>query len=528
MKRNKLLVLAAASVFALPLVAQTAAPAVAADVPTPSSVALSEKKDLISVDFPNEEIRTILRNVADMFELNLVVPETLQGRTSIKLRNVTWRQIFREVLSPVGYTFMEDENIIRVVSMDALAQEPNVTEVYILNYAEAAKILPTVSGMVETGDPVKGRIQVDQRNNALVITERPSRQEKIKPIIAKLDVATAQVMIESKFIEVTNNDGSDVGMNWASLKNLEVKQGKTEWKTATMSANANSTSTVTKYQMYTNPANPLRSDYVLDSNGNRIVESVGTTTTTPATYTSPGVNSTDWKNNLQSLFNSPSLITSTFSISEFGAVLSLYESNNNVRLVSNPTVVTLNNVEASINIGEEYPIPNYAYNQEVGGFEVSGFTYKPIGINLKVTPQINNAGFIKMNILPEVSSRSGEVTFGGASGAKIPIISSRKATTQVSLKNGHTLGIGGLIENEKTKGTSKVPVIGEIPLLGSFFKSKSTSIKTRNLVIFITAKTLDNGEAKADEVFSSELLKGAEIQKQDIPGAREPNPSLSN
>jgi len=500
MKRNKLLVLAAASVFALPLCAQSEAQAPGASAPTPSTVSLNEKKDLISVDFPNEEVRTILRNVADMFELNLVVPEALQGRTSIKLRNVTWRQIFREVLQPVGYTFIEDQNIIRVVSQDQLAQEPTITEVYILNYAEAGKILPTISSMVDPSEAVKGRIQLDQRNNALVITERPSRQEKIKEIIVKLDVATAQVMIESKFIEVTNNDGSDVGLNWSSLKNFSVKQGQIESK----AQHTQATTTYTK--------NPITDTY----------DSVTTTT-----Y-QEGAASNQWKNSLQSLFDAPHLVTSTFSISEFGAVMSLYESQNNVRLVSNPTVVTLNNVEASINIGEEYPIPNYTYNQEQGSFEISGFTYKPIGINLKVTPQINNAGFVKLNILPEVSSRAGEVSFGGASGASIPIIATRKAITQVSLKNGHTLGIGGLIENQKTKGTSKVPVIGEIPLLGSFFKSKSDALKTRNLIIFITAKTLDNAEPKIDEVFSSELLKGADVEKKDVPGAREPNPALSN
>lgn len=497
--KTKLLVLAAASVLALPLVAQSEAPAAGSAAPAPTTAALNEKKDLISVDFPNEEIRTILRNVADMFELNLVVPETLQGRTSIKLRNVTWRQIFREVLGPVNYTFIEDENIIRVVSTDALAQEPTTTQVYILNYAEASKILPTVSSMVETGDPVKGRIQIDQRNNALVITERPSRQEKIKPIIEKLDVATAQVMIESKFIEVTQNTGKDVGMNWSSLKNFEVKQGKIE-------SEAQHTQSTTTYTQ--NPATGLYE------------------ATTTTTY-QEGAASKDWKNSLQSLFDAPHLVTSTFSISEFGAVMSLYESQNNVRLVSNPTVVTLNNVEASINIGEEYPIPNYSYNQEQGSFEVSGFTYKPIGINLKVTPQVNNAGFIKMNILPEVSSRSGVVSFGGASGAQIPIIATRKAVTQVSLKSGYTLGIGGLIENEKSKGSSKVPVIGEIPVLGSLFKSKSDALKTRNLIIFITAKTLDNGEARADEVFSPELLKGAEIEKKDLPGQREAVPAFN-
>ncbi|HNY42651.1 MAG TPA: type II and III secretion system protein, partial [Bryobacteraceae bacterium] len=175
-----------------------------------------------------------------------------------------------------------------------------------------------------------------------------------------------------------------------------------------------------------------------------------------------------------------------------------------------------------------FPIPNYTYNQERGSFEVSGFMYKSIGINLKVTPQVNNAGFIKMNVAPEVSSRSGVVSFGGSTGAQIPIISSRKTVTQISLKNGHTLGIGGLIQNEKNNGRSKVPVIGEIPVIGSLFKSKSTSEKSTNLVIFITAKTLDNGEAKVDEVFSPDLIKSTEVEKKDLPGKREAMPELTN
>jgi type IV pilus assembly protein PilQ len=506
MKRKSMLLLVAAAIaspLAVPSVAQSTEPA-AQPAPT---VALSEKKDLISVDFPNEEIRTILRNVADLFELNLVVPETLQGRTSIKLRNVTWRQIFREVLEPIGYTVLEDENIIRVISRDTLAQEPTTTEVFILNYSRASEIMPTIATMVDTTDLVKGKIQVDARNNALVITERPTKLEKIRPIIAQLDVATSQVMIESKFIEVSNNDGKDVGMNWSSLKNFSVKQGKIDAE-AMHAEIQDGKVTYTKGALY----QPATLNVKPDSQVAQL----------------QGSSDQDWKNSIQSLFNAPHLVTSTFSMSEFGTVMSLFESNSNARLVSNPTVVTLNNVEAAINIGLEYPIPSYSYNQERGNFEISGFVYKPIGINLKVTPQVNNAGFIKMNILPEVSSSTTSVSFGGASGATIPIISTRKVSTQVSLKNGHTLGIGGLIENQQTKGKTKVPFIGEIPVLGSLFKSDSNSLITRNLVIFITAKTLDSGEAKVDEVFSNELLNGVQVEKKDLPGARAPLPALSN
>jgi len=430
------------------------------------AVSVSDNKDLISVDFPNEEIRVVLRNVADLFELNLVVPETLVGRTSVKLRNVTWRQIFEVVLSPVNYTYIEEGNIIKVVGRDQLALEPTTTEIFVLNYSKAADISPLVSNMVDS-DPagqVKGSIQIDARNNALVIKERPTQLKKIGPIIEQLDVATAQVMIETKFIEVTNDDASDIGVNWSSLSN-----------------------------------------YRIGTNGP--IENVVTDTATVG-------------NSLNRLFNQPGELSATFSAGEFSVLLSLLEGQENVRLVSNPTVVTLNNTIAKINVGEEFPIPNYTYNQERGNFEISGFTYKAIGIILNVTPQVNNAGFIKLSIEPEVSSRTGTVNFGGASGAAIPIIAVRKALTQVSLKNGHTMGIGGLIESTVTKTNSKVPVLGELPFVGGLFKSKSDAKKTRNLVVFITAKTLDNETPAVEEIFDSQSIRDMELKRSDLPGHR--------
>jgi hypothetical protein len=114
--------------FAILLTVGLACPAVdrlyeVSVTPARSQEAQPEDSPRISVDFPNEEIVTILRNVADMYELNLIMPETLKGkRTSLKLRNVTWRQIFREALAPAGYTFIEDENIVRVVSQEKLAE----------------------------------------------------------------------------------------------------------------------------------------------------------------------------------------------------------------------------------------------------------------------------------------------------------------------------------------------------------------------------------------------------------------------
>ena len=121
-----------APVPAVALAGESGAPA-----PRPAAA-----RDVLSVDFPEEDIRNILRNVADLFELNIIVPESLKGRTTIKLRDVTWRQIFDSILQPAGFSYKEEGNIIKIVSNDALGQEPVTTDVFILNAAKAADLLP--------------------------------------------------------------------------------------------------------------------------------------------------------------------------------------------------------------------------------------------------------------------------------------------------------------------------------------------------------------------------------------------------
>ena len=213
--------------------------------------------------------------------------------------------------------------------------------------------------------------------------------------------------------------------------------------------------------------------------------------------------------------------SAVFSASDFSLLISALKTANETRLVSNPTVVTLNNTEAQINIGEEYPIPSYTYNAERGTFEVSGFEYRPIGIILRVTPQVNAQGFIKLTVEPEVSSRNGTTSFGGASGAEIPIIATRKSKTQVSLKDGYTMGIGGLIRENLINGNTRVPVLGSIPGLGRLFRSDSKDEERLNLLIFITARTVSADGAPIEEVFNSEAIRNMRLRREDLPGFRD-------
>lgn len=536
----------AAAMAEIPEPEPTGPSVVIADEDTAASMARG--RDTLSVDFPDEEIRNILRNVADLFELNLVIPDTLQGNTSIKLRDVTWRQIFEVVLAPVGYTYVEEGNIIKIVSQESLLQEPVTTDVFVINYALADDIRGSVEPLIDTA--VGGRIVVNQRSNALVITERPSRLSRIRPIIEQLDKATDQVMIESKFVEVTDRNVKDIGVNWSSLSGFQLSAGPFNRAYDSSSGNEYNNETgreiidalTTEDQRVTdnsivnesssNSQSSLTSDINTSGNASTVnnSSSIGSSTgssqtnvdstTDTVTRTSDIANTFTQLNNLISTGGTTRVDSAVFSASQFNVVLSALQQLNDTKLVSNPTVVTLNNSEAQINVGSEYPIPNYTYNAERGTFEVSGFEYRPVGIILKVTPQVNAQGFIKLNIEPEVSSQNGFTTFGGAGGAEIPIIATRKAVTQVSLRDGYTMGIGGLVETNSLNGKTKVPFLGSIPGLGRLFRSDSVNEEKRNLLIFITAKTLNAEGAPPEEIFDPRMIRDMNMSRDDLPGYR--------
>ena len=573
----------------------------------PAAAPVSRDKDTLSVDFPDEDIKTILRNVADLFELNIVVPDTLTGKTSIKLRDVTWEQIFTVVLSPVGYTYLKDGNIIKIVSNELLQLEPGTTEVFVLNNAKAADIKPTIDGLVDAAGG--GKIVIDARSNALVITERPSRMGRIRTIIEQLDKATDQVMIESKFVEVTDRDVRNIGVNWASLQGMQFGVGgisqtfgrsrdqtfgngsngntsnSTSNGTTGNTANTSSTGNTVTYDIVptnvtgtstsgvfanntpinlttgavsglptalagsatlsgftpyvagtaaipavvnssgvvTSPAVAAVPEVLASATALSSVTSGNSASTGTGTTSSTAINSAI--NSLNSLINgggTSRVATAVFSASDFNVIVSALKTQSNTKVMSNPTVVTLNNTEAILNIGQEFPVPSYNYNSERGTFEVSGFTYKPIGIILKVTPQVNARGVIKLNLEPEVSQQNGSTTFGGAGGASIPIIATRKVKTQVSLQDGFTMGIGGLITDSRDHGGTKVPVLGSIPVLGRLFSSKNVNDTSTNLLIFITAKTVTADGAPPEQVFDPRAIKATGMTRDELPGFRAP------
>ncbi len=468
-----------------------------------------ESDEGVTVNYRDEDVRTILRSVADLYELNLVIPDTLQGRTSLKLRNVSWQSIFDLVLEPLGFTYVEDKSdiagknkIIQVKSLAEIETEPVDTIVEVINHAKAGEIEASIAPLVDNA--AGGRIQVDTRSNALVITERPSRMKRIKEIIARLDQPTDQVMIETKFIEVTEGDVKDIGVNWASLEDYQLGAGpfNRQWtrsrESGTNSSSSNGTST--------------------ESNTDTTSGSInGNTSAVPRTVTTEeNVNSTfEALTNLTSAGSTGRFDTAVFDAAQFRLVLSALQQVNDSKLVANPTVVTMNNQLAKIDIVREVPQVEFTFNQETGTREAQGLA-DPLsfGTSIEVTPQIVE-GSVKLKVVPEVSNQVGirETQLGPQ-----PIIDRRVAETNVVIKDGFTLAIGGLSQNEETKSGTRVPLLGSLPGVGKLFRSDSDDITQRNLIIFITAKVLNPDGTDYREVVDPRTLDEMAITPSELPG----------
>ena len=466
----------------------------------PGGVKVTEE-ETISVDFPDEEVRTILRNVADLFDLNVVIPDTLQGRTSVKLRNITWRQVFEVALEPLGFTYVEDRNIIRIKSIEELTTEPVDTRVFVLNYATAEELQNSIAPLIDTA--AGGRVQVDVRSNALVITERPSRMNQIQEIIEKLDKATDQVMIETKFIEVENTDQKNIGVNWSSLEGYGASAGpfQREWSRNRVSQddsirndtsnNSSNSSSNNGFSLADGPIFASEND-VLSGNG------------------------TDFTRTMESLAGTSRLDTAVFSADEFRVVISALEQNNDTELVANPTVVTMSNQEATIDIVTEIPQVEFSIDQQTGEQRADGLAEPLVfGTQVRVTPQVNDAGMINLLVIPSVSNQIGtQFTDIGPQ----PIISRRKAETNVVIKDGYTLAIGGLTQNEEVLGGTAVPILGSLPYIGRLFSSESNTMRQKNLIIFITAKTLNPDGSTYRDIIDPRVLHQMGVVPADVPG----------
>lgn len=451
---------------------QDPVPAAAAPATAPSEeAAISDDGSKITLDFKEADINTVLRVMSLKSNINIVAGPEVQGTVTIRLENVPWEKALEVVLRTYGYVYERDGNIIRVTTRDNLAQEPLVTQTYILNYSKAAEIQTSVQDMLTE----RGRVKISERTNTLVLTDIPTNLYSIGEVVKKLDRITPQAYIDSKIVKTDVAVTENLGIDWKTggANNLGSLTGAARPVTFPFPMNSNGTNAESG-------ANFLRQFYPLQS----ATTSDTTNTVDARSFPLYGADAP-----------APNFSYGTLSFSSFNAVLQLLKSRTNTKVISNPRIVVLNNQTAEIHVGDNIPLPKFETNSTTGRLNVSGFDYDKLktGVELKVTPHINSADEILVDLQPSVNARGATITFNADLSA--PIINETTAKTQLLIESGQTIAIGGLMTDSLQVDENKVPYLGDVPLVGKLFRSKRQTAGSGNekveTLFFVTVTMVD-------------------------------------
>jgi type IV pilus assembly protein PilQ len=452
------------------------------------------KGERLSLNFQNIEVRAVLQVIADFTGLNIITSDTVQGSLTLRLKDVPWDQALDIILQTKGLDMRKNGNVVLIAPREEIALrekqqlesqvqindlEPLQTEMFQLNYAKAADILNIVN--VQTGTTGKGGTGssnaqflsrrgtafVDPRTNILFVTDIPSKLEEVRRMVRSVDTAVRQVMIEARIVIADDKFSRELGVRFgqqtgATLFNRRYALGS---------------------------GGSLTSDPVVHLQGDRLVRD--TRTQTPFELAS-GIASAGYSDTPQLNVNLPvanpagQLALTLINLGSGNLInleLSALESDNRGKVISSPRVVTADNQKASIEQGTEIP---YTTAQSANNPATTQF--KKATLRLEVTPQITPDNRIIMQV--EIHKDSVGQFVPQAGGGFAPAIDTRNVVTQIVVNNGDTAVIGGIYEETINSVVNKVPLLGDIPVIGYLFKQSQRNSEKTELLIFLTPRVV--------------------------------------
>ncbi|MCG3722670.1 type II secretion system protein GspD [Vibrio cincinnatiensis] len=366
--------------------------------------------------------------------------------------------------------------LIRQLDVE-MATRGNNRVVY-LKYAKAENLVSVLKGV---SDNLQSDKQTGQRStsspsgnvviaahadtNSIVITAPQDIMSALLDVIAQLDIRRAQVLIEALIVEMAEGDGINLGVQWGSLKDGTVIQyGNTGAQIGQVMVGLEETKDTTTTSTYT----------YTDANGN--------IQTRPITSTTSGSYST-----LASALSGINGAAVGIMMGDWTALISAVSSTSSTNILSSPSITVMDNGEASFIVGEEVPVLTGSTAGSNNDNPFQTVERKEVGIKLKVVPQINEGDSVQLSIEQEVSNVL------GANGAVDVRFAKRQLNTSVMVQDGQMLVLGGLIDERTAESESKVPLLGDIPLLGYLFRSTSTQVEKKNLMVFIKPTIIRDG-----------------------------------
>ncbi len=414
------------------------------DDEAPVSSGAGSPKRLITLQFPETPLNTVLDVLSIKTGKKFITDiELAKKKVLLNLRDVTAEEALNALLDTNNLYYIrqsETSNIYVIKSKPDQGQPLFSQQIFFLSFAGAKELEPTIKQKLSKN----GQVSVDERTNSLVVSDTGDNLDKISSILKALDIPTLQVQLEAKIVEVKLDAGLQMGVNIGSLGHND------------------------KY--YTDPL----SLFYKNNYGTK-------DTVIPVTAVHPEYNYA------QTFAPGLGSGSGVFSFAIIHDNLNLQgdieasKTDTNTQLLTNPRLLVMNNNEATIDIVDEVP---YQQATVANGATTESTMFKDVGIKLKVKPQINRDGTIILTVAPENSF------LNGTTADNIPIINTTKASTVFIMKDGETAVIGGLISETKSNTEIKVPLLGDIPIIGYLFKKKSTDKQRAELTIFIKAKIM--------------------------------------
>jgi len=458
----------------------------------------------ITVNFKSVDILTVLNYLSEVSGVDIIPSPGVKGTVTMRLRDKPWEVALDIVTRNYGYAYSREGDIIRVMPRSMLQTEELVTEVIPLKHIvreielvkegttiaeqqiearkqeeDITKIMVSIRSIL---DPKRGEnATFIPSANSIVITAIPAKISNIKAMLGQLDKKPAQILLDAKVIEIVLDDDEDLGIDWDVII---TASGARRPITA-----------------------PFTSEGILDFLSgmqrryypSRVTGGGDFISDFPNAYQGAnGIDTTDAPTN-ESIFS-----FGTLDFSQFQAVLRMISERTDTNILSTPRITTLNNQKAAIKVVQKWMFQKTAEALQTSNVITVEFESeaeaREVGVKLTVIPHVNEKGDIVVNLIPEVSSdpdfREVAIT-GSAQNAVAMIYNTREANTQIRVKDGETIFIGGLVSDRVSNTVDKIPILGDllgdIPYVGKAFKYESENVDKTEIVFFVTVHLVGDG-----------------------------------
>lgn len=402
---------------------------------TATATAAPDLSQKVSLDLERVALSTVLNTLASQYNLNMVISDDISGDVSVRLNDVSLKLALEAILLPNKYNYFVKDDVVIIKSLDISTIDEFASEVITLKYSKPADVFAALESMKSEEGTVtilgqgttEGSLTSENYSpNRVFISDRHEIVKRMKLVVDAIDVEERMISITVKIIESKLDNESKLGLSWPTA--ITTKLGKTD-------------------------------------------DGSSTDVSTAEDALSKNLNHGGWS-------------WGTLSVAQLSTVLNLLESSGNSKLVSDPHITTLENHTAEIKVSTVIPIQTInRFTEAAATQDIVTFYDEEVGLTLKVTPRINESGKITMLVEPKVEDIIG---YSGTVENQKPITASRSIKTTITVDDGETAALGGLLKDDIRTSEQKVPVLGSIPLLGNLFKSKSEEKSKTDLIILIT------------------------------------------